>query len=843
MKILKSCAALALWIAGTSAGVSQTTVFDVDAYRQFLASHQNLSTTDLQAMHPAGSYGASIPAPGSAPLYLDTMSAKSALTPFELEQIGKHGFVVTSRLSYNTFVQALEAIYRQDLPVFVSTDAILQAIHNSYDRLLKEMELSILRPELIALLTDLHGQLPALEAKYSTNAGMHAMLRDADVYCTIPLLLLGQPATPYYSDNQAWVSELLKMIGSLQPREIPLFGSGTRIVDFSQFTVRGHYTQDTLLAKYFRAMIWLGRTEIYLNTPEGATPPVPFADVQRQMIDAALVAEAVRTGGVLPHIQAMDRILSFMVGEPDNVTVDSLQALLSESGIDDATALLDSARCVEIQNLLATKSYAGQRIISQILMTDPLDPTQLAPAPSFLLLGQRFVIDSYVTGNVVYDKILYDGSKITRMLPSSLDVLFALGNNAAGRLLKNELEMYHYASNAAAMRYLIDSYGPEFWSASMFNAWLDIIRALNPPADRTALPAFMQTAAWWQEKMNTQLASWAQLRHDNLLYAKQSYSGGAICSFPESYVEPVPRFFQAVKSYAELGAANFGAFGDAWIQDYFLHLAGVADTLRGIAEKELVGTPLGPDERLFLRAMLMLPGVCGAPPTGWYPRLFYGGSFEPGSFSECMTIADVHTAPTDAAGNLVGWVLHAGTGPVEMAVVCATLPDRRYHAFIGPVLSYYEHLATDFKRLTDEEWVYLYNVAPSLRPDFVNLYLANNGGASRGAGPSLATSIPDEPSTRVPLYAALHPNYPNPFNGTTIVPFSITGGAQQVSLEIFDVQGQLVARLLQERLPAGNYTAVWRGNTIRGSQSASGVYMTRLRAGDQLQVRKMVLMR
>jgi hypothetical protein len=93
------------------------------------------------------------------------------------------------------------------------------------------------------------------------------------------------------------------------------------------------------------------------------------------------------------------------------------------------------------------------------------------------------------------------------------------------------------------------------------------------------------------------------------------------------------------------------------------------------------------------------------------------------------------------------------------------------------------------------------------------------------------------------LYAALHPNYPNPFNGTTIVPFSITGGAQQVSLEIFDVQGQLVARLLQELLPAGNYTVVWRGNTIRGSQAASGVYMTRLRAGDQLQVRKMVLMR
>ena len=62
--------------------------------------------------------------------------------------------------------------------------------------------------------------------------------------------------------------------------------------------------------------------------------------------------------------------------------------------------------------------------------------------------------------------------------------------------------------------------------------WLNSIRKLNPPKDRSALPQFMQTAAFWQEKLNTQLSSWAQLRHDNLLYAKQSYTGGVpICPF------------------------------------------------------------------------------------------------------------------------------------------------------------------------------------------------------------------------------------------------------------------------------------------------------------------------
>ena len=61
----------------------------------------------------------------------------------------------------------------------------------------------------------------------------------------------------------------------------------------------------------------------------------------------------------------------------------------------------------------------------------------------------------------------------------------------------------------------------------------------------------MKSAAWQQEKMNTQLASWSQLRHDNLLYAKQSYTGGTGCSFPYSYIEPYPEFYGRLKQFAQ----------------------------------------------------------------------------------------------------------------------------------------------------------------------------------------------------------------------------------------------------------------------------------------------------
>ena len=181
----------------------------------------------------------------------------------------------------------------------------------------------------------------------------------------------------------------------------------------------------------------------------------------------------------------------------------------------------------------------------------------LVPASAFLLLGQRFVIDSYVTGEVVYDKLTYQGEKMMRMLPSTYDILFALGNNGAGQLLQPELNRYHYAPNLAALRYLVDSYDAGFWDGTLYNGWLNAIRALNPPADRKGLPAFMKTAAWWQQKMNTQLASWAQLRHDNLLYAKQSYTGGVGCSFPKSLVEPIPEFYDAVARFASVFVPSF----------------------------------------------------------------------------------------------------------------------------------------------------------------------------------------------------------------------------------------------------------------------------------------------
>jgi hypothetical protein len=289
----------------------------------------------------------------------------------------------------------------------------------------------------------------------------------------------------------------------------------------------------------------------------------------------------------------------------------------------------------------------------------------------------------------------------------------------------------------AGLRYLIDSYDGGFWNSSIYNMWLNSIRTLNPPLDRGNLPTFMRTAAWWQQKMNTQLSSWAELRHDNLLYAKQSYTGGPVCSYPCAYVEPFPELYRSLSHLAQTAHGTFASFSfsDDWrrteILDYYDMLGDITDTLATIAAKELDGTPIDANEMSFMQQMLFRGEYNVL--DGWYASLLYGPSYSPswleGPFADYL-VADYHTTPVDCGGATVGWVLHAGTGPADLAIVTAALPGTETAAFVGPVMSYYEYRTTNFLRLTDEQWADAY-MSKATRPDWVNSYLADRSGQPR----------------------------------------------------------------------------------------------------------------
>ena len=106
----------------------------------------------------------------------------------------------------------------------------------------------------------------------------------------------------------------------------------------------------------------------------------------------------------------------------------------------------------------------------------------------------------------------------------------------------------------------------------------------------------------------------------------------------------------------------------------------------------------------------------------------------------------------------------------------------------------------------------------------------------------LSTAVLTEEGDILPQSMRLEQNYPNPFNSQTVIRFSL---AQQTELElaIYNLLGQKVAALLDQRRPAGEHVVSWNGRDETGAELASGVYVYRLRTESHVATRKLLLLR
>ena len=99
-----------------------------------------------------------------------------------------------------------------------------------------------------------------------------------------------------------------------------------------------------------------------------------------------------------------------------------------------------------------------------------------------------------------------------------------------------------------------------------------------------------------------------------------------------------------------------------------------------------------------------------------------------------------------------------------------------------------------------------------------------------------------EGSNLWPSEYALIQNFPNPFNPTTTIQYSLPE-AGSVNLTVFDIRGQEVTTLLNTDKPPGNYEVQWNGMDRSGNPVSTGVYFCRLEAGSYSQTIKMVYLR
>ena len=610
----------------------------------------------------------------------------------EMAVLARNGFVLSDRKTFPNFLMAYAEVYRNDLPVYVSADSILHALHKSYDSMLREVERSVLAPLLGTVLQDVRKRL-------ATQSGDARSRKDLDLHLAVALSLLGdEPVAPVAGASRSDIAEWFQQArGQQGMSELEVFGS-PRFVDFSQFTPRGHYTESESLQRYFRATMWLGRVDFRMasTTCEGERV------VDRRQLEAALLLSSLVRGAARERWEALDTLVTAFTAERDAMDLRDLGWLAEDLGVAGPAGLrrIPDTRLVEALSRAPRPRVVGHPLAACGAKTKPL-----APPISFAFLPQRYTPESEVMTRVTHDRIPEQ-----RFLPSTLDVAFAaFGNDQAAELLAPEIEQWAYSDALLSAR---DAFALPT-DTGFYRGWLEAIRALSVQDDEIdELPSVARTDAWGRRLLNTQLASWAELRRDTILYAKPSY-GSIVCEYPDGYVDPYPAFFERMIDVAVVGLRMAdrveklksvvaspeyeprGTLADR-MRSYFERLENTSAALAEMARLERQGKPLREDHVEFLNRAVSASHICGGFVTdGWYADLFFdrdtSTEFKP-------TIADVHTDP-----NGPGRVLHVATGaPRLMYVTVDSAGDRT--TFVGPVSSYYEKVEVGLRRWTDETW-------------------------------------------------------------------------------------------------------------------------------------------
>ncbi len=313
----------------------------------------------------------------------------------------------------------------------------------------------------------------------------------------------------------------------------------------------------------------------------------------------------------------------------------------------------------------------------------------------FRVMGQRFIPDSYVLWKLVHPNV--NG----RLMPRGLDVMAVLGSQEAERLLdKNygEFDKYpEYGMMLDSLKQEFASFPATTWAENLYWNWLYCLRPLFA-AKGEGYPTFMRTEAWRRKELGTALGSWAELRHDTILYAKQSYTFETSIPVPgqglAGYVEPEPEVFarlSALARYMRRSLAERGVLPDE-ISWRLVQFESLALSLKQIAERELEAQDLNEADAGVIRNIgKTLEHLVS------FPAEETSAEIQSETDEEMAVIADVHTDPNTLSA------LEVGVGyPLVLYVIVPTASGPVMT--VGGMFSYYEFTHPISDRLTDEAW-------------------------------------------------------------------------------------------------------------------------------------------
>jgi hypothetical protein len=585
------------------------------------------------------------------------------------ERIAENGFVVLADVP----VFNVTHFFFSHHPHFITSDAVLYVFGTLFRGGLIEHERKTLKPMLEELVA---AGIDAAQADLDQHPDTafqpvpgDALILDA---ARANLLLFGVAAALLGEDPpDAVADEVSEIVAKIEAAEETNYYPGE---DWTVYAVRGPYAENDDLAGYFRATKWLSR---YIMPLQRGAEPAEESDLRLRQ--AVLLGRMIRDDRALGEAwRAYMEELSFLIGEPDSIdpvtVADAADRVKLVASAMHPLALPGALRALREE--FASSAYPESAIMS-VPQRSPAD----LPAKYCQLIGERYVVDAEIMQRTCYPYVS------ERFLPGGLDVgATVLGSERAKTHLQPEL------ANHGGLERQINTLQREFGDfsanadtddAPVYDQWLGALAELSEDPPEEA-PQFMMSDAWRDKQLNTALASWAMLRHDYVLHAKQTMPPASLTS---AMIEPVPQLYSRVERMAgALGDRGFRGMDD---------VATLCRNLRAAVDVQLGRKTAGEvefDEK-YLAVYLMHFGH-------WLLDKFSPHL----SVHDPTTVVDVaSTKQGDEAG-----VLEVGTGPLyPIYADGAGWDGRGERRFIGVVMSYHEWKTWtdgDAERMIDEQW-------------------------------------------------------------------------------------------------------------------------------------------
>ncbi len=608
------------------------------------------------------------------------------------------------------FYQVYEAGRYGSEPVFVTSDSILHVYHLVFDKMLRDLESNKLTGELV-ILND--AMLRVSDAQHSdivklNNPDLTTASEQLVAYFAVADKLVNAASvTPaYVSDKVNAELALINAHAGLATSNI--FANYSE--DYGQYAPRGHYTRTPALQQYFKAMIWYGRMTFR-------------QEVASETLSAVLLTEllgnqqTLRSGPILDHWKNIYEPTVFIVGKADDLSYFDYQPAMQAVYGSATPALQDLADPSKLATFQAAINKMPPPLINSMFVFATEDKTKVTKG--LRMMGQRFTLDEYIIGQLTWRNVgttLPNGNPdVVRWLPRALDVPAAMGSDQAINIITNGTQLdygqgqgkaaLHYDTQMQKARQNVATLSTGDWTQNLYWSWLYTIKPLAA-AVPSGYPSFMTNQAWQDKQLTTYLGSYTELKHDTILYAKQSMAekGGGPPNIVKGYVEPQPDLYARLSALTQLTIDGLKSRSllDPATEQRLTSVRDVASQMLTITLKELQNQPLTNDEYTFI--------------------MFYGGSIEDITISTADPQCDPSIPPdqcqagrptdlsqfdsalaADIASDPNGNVLEETDGrPYEIYAVVPI--DGKKVLSRGAVFSQYEFVVPSSGRLTDEAW-------------------------------------------------------------------------------------------------------------------------------------------